>query len=73
MFDWAVGTTFFFLGIFLGSFLNVVSDRLYRKESFLFDRSKCDFCNHKLKPINLIPILSFVIQKGKCSYCHHKI
>lgn len=73
MFDLAVGTTFIILGIFLGSFLNVISDRLYRKENFLTDRSKCEFCGHVLKPINLIPILSFILQKGKCSFCHQKI
>ena len=73
MFDWAVGTTLFTLGIFLGSFLNVVSDRLYRRENFLTDRSKCDFCSHKLKPLNLIPIFSFIWQKGKCTFCHHRL
>ncbi len=73
MFDWAVGTTLFFLGIFLGSFLNVVSDRLYRKENFLTDRSKCDHCGHQLEAINLIPIISFILQKGRCSYCGHKL
>jgi prepilin signal peptidase PulO-like enzyme (type II secretory pathway) len=73
MFDWAVGTTLFILGIFLGSFLNVVSDRLYRKENFITDRSKCDSCGHTLEAKNLIPILSFIIQKGKCTFCHQKI
>jgi len=73
MFDWAVGTTLFILGIFLGSFLNVVSDRLFRKENFLTDRSKCEFCFHILKAKNLIPIFSFIFQKGKCSFCHQKL
>jgi prepilin signal peptidase PulO-like enzyme (type II secretory pathway) len=73
MFDWSVGTTLFILGIFFGSFLNVVSDRLYRKENFLTDRSKCDYCGHKLEVKNLIPLISFFIQKGKCTYCHKKL
>jgi len=73
MFDWAVGTTFLILGIFLGSFLNVVSDRLYRKQNFLTDRSRCEHCNHILTPKNLIPIFSFLIQKGRCTFCHKKI
>lgn len=73
MFDWAVGTTFILLGTFLGSFLNVVSDRLYRKENFLTDRSKCENCGHVLKPLNLIPVLSYIYQRGRCSFCHKKI
>lgn len=59
----------FILGTFVGSFLNVVSDRLPRKKPILFGRSVCDFCNKKLKPKNLIPIFSFIFQKGKCSFC----
>lgn len=73
MFDWAVGTTFFILGIFLGSFLNVVSDRLFHKKDFIIARSSCDNCSQKLKPINLIPLISFILQKGKCSFCQEKI
>lgn len=73
MFDWAVGTIFFIIGNFIGSFLNVVSDRLYRQENFLTDRSKCENCGHKLAFKNLIPVFSFIFQKGKCAFCHQKI
>src|SRR5579859_3384168 len=34
----------FFIGAFLGSFLNVVSDRIPRGESILFNRSHCESC-----------------------------
>lgn len=63
----------FILGTFFGSFLNVVSDRLPKKESILFGRSKCDFCKKKLKPKNLIPLLSYLFQKGRCSYCRERL
>lgn len=56
-------------GTFIGSFLNLVSDRLINGEPILFGRSHCDFCKKPLKPRNLIPILSYLGQKGKCSYC----
>lgn len=73
MFDWAVGLTLFIIGTFLGSFLNVVSDRLFKHEDFLFSRSKCDDCKNKLGFKNLIPVISFFWQKGKCSLCQKKL
>ncbi|MFC1700223.1 prepilin peptidase [Patescibacteria group bacterium] len=63
----------FILGTFFGSFLNVISDRLPKKESVLFGRSKCDFCKKKLKPKHLIPLLSFLFQRGKCGYCKKRL
>jgi leader peptidase (prepilin peptidase)/N-methyltransferase len=60
-------------GAFIGSFLNLVSDRLINGEPILFGRSHCDFCKKPLAPKNLIPILSFLIQKGKCSFCDKKL
>lgn len=63
----------FFLGISVGSFLNVLVDRIPRNESFLKGRSHCDFCNKTLKWYDLIPLLSFILVKGKCRYCHKKL
>ena len=73
MFDWAVGTFTFIIGTFIGSFLNVISDRLYLKQDFIRGRSRCSECGHTLHAKNLIPILSFLLQKGKCTFCHKKI
>ena len=73
MFDWAVGTFTFIIGTFIGSFLNVISDRLYLKQDFVRGRSKCEECGHTLHAKNLIPVISFLLQKGKCSFCHNKI
>ena len=73
MFDWAVGTFTFIIGTFVGSFLNVISDRLYLKQDFIRGRSRCSECGHTLHAKNLIPILSFLLQKGKCTFCHKKI
>lgn len=59
----------FVSGLFIGSFLNVVADRLINGESIVFGRSHCDTCQAPLTPLNLIPLFSFVFQKGKCSNC----
>ncbi|WP_134700014.1 A24 family peptidase [Ammoniphilus sp. YIM 78166] len=62
--------TFF---LFLSSFLNVVAIRIPIGESIIFPPSHCVKCNHKLGPLDLIPILSYVFLKGKCRYCGIKI
>lgn len=63
----------FFLGISLGSFLNVLIDRLPYGETVFYGRSHCDHCKHKLAWYDLIPFLSFVILKGRCRYCHRSL
>ena len=60
-------------GTFVGSFLNVVADRLISGESILLGRSHCDFCKKPLGPKNLIPIFSFLAQKGRCAFCGKKL
>ncbi len=57
------------MGLFFGSFLNVIIDRLPRGESFISGRSHCESCGHTLSSRDLIPILSFVLLKGRCRYC----
>ena len=59
----------FISGVFIGSFLNVVADRLEKGGPILVGRSKCEFCDHELGPKELIPVASFVAQGGKCSKC----
>jgi leader peptidase (prepilin peptidase) / N-methyltransferase len=61
------------LGLFIGSFLNVVADRLCQEKSFIRGRSVCDSCGKTLKPWHLVPLLSYVIQSGKCAYCQKKV
>ena len=64
---------FFIIGIILGSFYNVVGYRLPKGESLLFPPSHCPNCNHRLTPLELIPIFSYILQKGKCKNCKQKI
>lgn len=63
----------FFLGIFVGSFLNVFADRLPRDEGFINGRSHCEKCKKELAWYDMIPLLSFVLLKGKCRYCHTQL
>jgi len=62
----------FILGLAIGSFLNVLSDRLANEQSLL-GRSYCDHCRHQLRILDLIPVLSFFLLKGHCRFCHKKI
>ena len=64
---------FFALGTIFGSFYNVVAYRLPKGESIIYPSSHCPNCNHQLKPLELIPILSYILQKGKCINCKSKI
>jgi leader peptidase (prepilin peptidase)/N-methyltransferase len=60
----------FILGLCVGSFLNVLADRLPRGEDVIKSRSHCEYCKHKLLWYELIPVLSFLFQKGKSRCCH---
>ena len=64
---------FFIFGIVMGSFYNVVGYRLPKGESLLYPSSHCTNCNHKLSPLELIPIFSFLFLGGKCKNCKQKI
>lgn len=58
----------FILGVVLGSFYNVVGLRVAEGREFIKTPSKCINCNTRLKPIDLVPILSFTMLRGKCRY-----
>ena len=64
---------FFIFGLIFGSFFNVVAYRLPKGMSLIKPSSHCTKCNHKLSPIELIPVLSYIIQGGKCKNCKNKI
>lgn len=61
------------MGAIFGSFYNVVGYRLPKKESLAFPSSHCTVCNHKLGPLELIPVFSFIFLGGKCKKCKTKI
>lgn len=63
---------FLMLGLFVGSFLNVVIAR-WPHEQFIFGRSHCMSCNHKLEWFDMIPVFSYIFLGGKCRYCKEHI
>ncbi len=62
----------FILGTAIGSFLNVLIDRLPNKES-INGRSHCDYCKKKIAWYDLFPIISFFVLKGKSRCCRKKL
>ncbi len=66
-------TIFGLFGIAVGSFLNVVIDRLPARQSLLHPASHCPACQHRLAPRDLIPIFSYLWLRGRCRYCRAPI
>lgn len=62
----------FVYGLVVGSFLNVLVDRLSQEES-ITGRSHCDHCKKTLAPADLIPVFSYVFLGGRCRYCKTKL
>jgi len=63
----------FLIGLCVGSFLNVLADRLPKGESVLWGRSHCDHCKKTLRWYELIPLVSFLVQGGRCWRCRKKL
>ena len=63
----------FIMGLFIGSFLNVLIYRIPRGESVVWPGSHCAQCEQALKPLDLIPMLSYLFLRGRCRYCGAKI
>lgn len=63
---------FFIIGSAIGSFLNVIINRVTEGESIL-GRSYCDHCKTILTPIDLVPIISFVGLRARCRFCKKRI
>ncbi|MGL5507693.1 MAG: prepilin peptidase [Paraclostridium sp.] len=63
----------FIMGTIFGSFYNVCIYRIPEKQSVANPPSHCYNCQTRLKPLDLIPILSWLSLKGKCRYCEVKV
>ena len=59
---------FFLVGSILASFLGLVIDR-FPEQSIISPASHCDSCQIRLRPLDLIPILSQVLNRFRCRYC----
>lgn len=61
------------LGLFLGSFLNVVIHRVPKGESVVSPRSRCPGCGQELAWYDNVPVLSWLVLRGRCRSCGEPI
>jgi leader peptidase (prepilin peptidase)/N-methyltransferase len=71
--DIFIGAFIFLFGLLFGSFFNVCIYRIPREESIAYPPSHCTSCSTRLKPLDLIPVLSYLFLGRKCRYCGEKI
>jgi leader peptidase (prepilin peptidase)/N-methyltransferase len=63
----------FLPGLALGSFVNVVADRVPAGRSVVRPRSACDACGTPISSRDNIPVLSYVLLRGRCRSCGEPI
>ena len=62
-----------FLGLVVGSYLNVVVHRLPLGLSTVRPASHCPGCGTRIRPWDNVPVLSFVLLRGRCRDCQEPI
>ncbi len=62
-----------FVGLLIGSFLNVVVWRLPRGESLSHPGSHCPACGRPIRHYDNIPVVSWLVLRGKCRDCGARI
>lgn len=65
MFNWYI----FFIGMCIGSFLNVCIYRLPAGKSIVRPASACPVCGNPIRWYDNIPLISYVILRGRCRGC----
>jgi prepilin signal peptidase PulO-like enzyme (type II secretory pathway) len=53
----------------LGSFINLVADRVPRGESIVRPRSRCRSCGRVLTVVDLLPVAGYLLRRGRCATC----
>lgn len=64
---------FFIVGLFFGSFLNVLICRFPEMKGFLTGRSHCPKCKKNIPIYDLVPVLSYIFLAGRCRSCGKSI
>ena len=62
-----------FLGLAIGSFLNVVIHRVPRRESVVSPGSRCPACGYALRAVDNVPVFSYLALRGRCRQCGVRI
>ncbi|MBR3605104.1 MAG: prepilin peptidase [Candidatus Gastranaerophilales bacterium] len=70
---WFLAIYVFFIGLCIGSFLNVAILRGLVGDDVVLKRSHCPKCKNNLKWYMNIPLFSYVFLRGKCAFCKEKI
>ena len=73
MTDWPTLLIIGLIGLSVGSFLNVLVDRLSSGQSLVSPPSHCPECQTRLRPWDLIPIVSYLVLRGRCRHCQARI
>ena len=62
-----------FIGLFIGSFINVVAIRSVKRKSWIKGRSNCFSCGSGIPIYRNMPVVGWLIGLGKSSCCGEKI
>lgn len=57
------------MGLFFGSFVNVLIYRIPRGEEWVRTPSHCPNCGGRLLFYDMVPVLSWLLLRGKCRFC----
>ncbi len=60
-------------GLIVGSFVNLVANRLPKGEPVALDRSRADCCQTALSARELVPVISWLMQRARCIHCGARI
>lgn len=69
----AIDAYVIFVGLAVGSFVNLAADRLPRGESLVHPASHCTACGRQLNLVDLTPVLGYVLRGGRCATCRTHI
>lgn len=61
------------LAPFIGSFLGALAVRLPEGRDIVTARSECRSCGYKLRPLDLVPLVSWIALGGRCRSCRKPI
>lgn len=60
------------VGLVVGGFVTMLVDRIPDKTP-LTARSRCPFCAHPLRLVDIVPVLSWFARQGRCRHCDARI
>ncbi len=69
MTEWLATALAGFLGLLIGSFLNVCTLRWPKEESVVSPASRCPKCQERIAWYDNVPVVSWLILRGKCRRC----